>query len=505
MSTIQNNVTCNGGSNGSITVTASGGTGTKQYSNDNGFTYQSSNIFSGLTAGTYQVVVKDDNNCTKTSSVTITEPSLITFSCSNIDILCYNDSNGSITVTASGGTGTLQYSKNNGSTYQLSNIFSGLTANTYQIVVKDANNCITTVQDVTLTQPVSAISSSVIYTDYVCPLEATGEITVTASGGTGQLQYSDDNGNSFQTSSIFNNLSAGTYQIVVKDDNNCTVINSITINAAQPFQSEQICLVSVDSITSKNKIIWNKTPGVGTASFNVYKEVMTNVYSWLGNVPYSNQPEFVDNTSTPEVHNDKYKIAVYDTCNTESQKSFYHQTINLSISQGIPSSTIVLQWTPYVEESGVFVPSEYKIFRGPSPSTMNLYATVSGSVTSYNDLNVFDVYYYKVIIERNCGTMMLSGSNIQNNMNVLINNISAYDIIVVSPNPFSESTTIKFYNPDSKTFLLKLTDTKGRVVRKTENVTGNEIIIERKDLEAGVYFMELKGENRTYRGKLMIE
>ena len=151
------------------------------------------------------------------------------------------------------------------------------------------------------------------------------------------------------------------------------------------------------------------------------------------------------------------------------------------------------------------MPSEYKIFRGPSPSTMNLYATVSGSVTSYNDLNVFDVYYYKVIIERNCGTMMLSGSNIQNNMNVLINNISAYDIIVVSPNPFSESTTIKFYNPDSKTFLLKLTDTKGRVVRKTENVSGNEIIIEKKDMKPGVYFIELKGEDRTFRSKLMIE
>jgi len=84
---------------------------------------------------------------------------------------------------------------------------------------------------------------------------------------------------------------------------------------------------------------------------------------------------------------------------------------------------------------------------------------------------------------------------------------NGYNIEALSiyPNPFKESTTINFYNPDKIHYLMTLTDSKGRVVKKTENVTGNEIIIESKDLKAGVYFVELKGEDRTFRGKLMIE
>ncbi len=73
------------------------------------------------------------------------------------------------------------------------------------------------------------------------------------------------------------------------------------------------------------------------------------------------------------------------------------------------------------------------------------------------------------------------------------------------PNPFSETTTIKFYNPDNRTFRLTLKDSEGRVVRKAENVVGNEIIIERKDLKAGMYFIELTGESRTFRGKIVVE
>ena len=79
------------------------------------------------------------------------------------------------------------------------------------------------------------------------------------------------------------------------------------------------------------------------------------------------------------------------------------------------------------------------------------------------------------------------------------------EALSISPNPFKESTTIEFYNPDNKQFVMTLTDLKGRVVRMTENVNGNEIIIVKKDLMSGVYFMELKGEERTYRGKLIIE
>ena len=94
------NVSCNGGSNGTITITSpSGGSGSYTYSK-NGSTYQSSNIFTGLTAQTYELYVKDSNNeVGQLTSLTITQPSLITFTASGTPPTCNGDSNGSITLS----------------------------------------------------------------------------------------------------------------------------------------------------------------------------------------------------------------------------------------------------------------------------------------------------------------------------------------------------------------------------------------------------------------------
>lgn len=75
----------------------------------------------------------------------------------------------------------------------------------------------------------------------------------------------------------------------------------------------------------------------------------------------------------------------------------------------------------------------------------------------------------------------------------------------IYPNPFNESTTIKFYNPENSEFRMSLRNINGCTVRQSDNITGNEIKIERKGLKSGVYFVELKGEGRTYRGKVVVE
>ncbi|MFK7949326.1 MAG: SprB repeat-containing protein, partial [Saprospiraceae bacterium] len=96
---------------------------------------------SNLSAGTYTVTATDVNGCTATESYPVSEPSAIISSASMT--ACSNGANGEITVTASGGTGTLEYSSDNGVMYQPSNIFTGLAIGSYDIVVKDANGCTT--------------------------------------------------------------------------------------------------------------------------------------------------------------------------------------------------------------------------------------------------------------------------------------------------------------------------------------------------------------------------
>jgi hypothetical protein len=102
------NVTCNGiSANGTITVTASAGTAPYQYSNDGGVTYQSSNLFTGLPAGTYQIRVKDANNCTFSTSVVITAAAALVLTSTQTNATCTGAANGAIDLSVSGGTPTL--------------------------------------------------------------------------------------------------------------------------------------------------------------------------------------------------------------------------------------------------------------------------------------------------------------------------------------------------------------------------------------------------------------
>ncbi len=220
---------CNGASDGSISITASGGTGALQYSIDNGTTFQAGNSFVGLGAGTYDIVVEDVNGCQATTQVTLTEPTAVNIS--NVAVsnpLCNGSLDGSINITASGGTGALQYSIDNGTTFQGGSLFSGLGSGTYDIVVEDVNGCQATTQ-VTLTDPAAVTITNVATTDPACNGNTDGSIDITASGGTGALQYSINNGTTFQAGNVFTGLGAGTYDIVVEDANGCQATTQVTL------------------------------------------------------------------------------------------------------------------------------------------------------------------------------------------------------------------------------------------------------------------------------------
>ena len=138
------NALCNGTSTGIVTFTPAGGVGPYVYLVQNGTPYQSSNVFTGLAAGTYTFTVKDNVGCTKDTTITITEPAILTASAvSNLPSTC-NGNDGEITITGNGGTAPYTYSLN-GTAYQGSNTFVAPNIGTFtNLSVKDANGCIAT-------------------------------------------------------------------------------------------------------------------------------------------------------------------------------------------------------------------------------------------------------------------------------------------------------------------------------------------------------------------------
>ncbi|MDP5172315.1 MAG: SprB repeat-containing protein [Bacteroidia bacterium] len=205
-------VTCFGGSDGQATGTASGGTGTFTYLWDNG---QTSATATGLTAGSYQMVVTDGNGCSDTVSTTISQPTDIQISASILtNVSCFGLSNGSAVASASGGNGAYSYVWSNG---QVGAGVSGLVAGTYTVVVTDGNGC----QDsasVTITQPVSLAPTLSITADVSCFGGSDATASVSIGGGTGPFSYVWSNGDTLASTS---GLSAGFLSVIVTDSNGC--------------------------------------------------------------------------------------------------------------------------------------------------------------------------------------------------------------------------------------------------------------------------------------------
>lgn len=302
------------------------------------------------------------------------------------------------------------------------------------------------------------------------------------------------------------------YTVNVTDQLGCSDTSHVEVIVGNVFQNEEICLVTVDTSTWKNKIMWEKTPDVGTIGYSIFKEVGTNIYSGIGYVPYTDPSEYIDNSSNPESYSSRYKIAVIDTCGNESAKSFYHKSINLTIATF--GSTMGLNWNDYIDESGVYVPTNYYIYRGDTASNMQLIDSVPGGTNSYNDNNVYVTYYYMVGVKKingcNIGTKANSSISFSNKkQNSVGINDNYYNYISdIYPNPFSESTTITTPNISlSSNIELSIIDVTGKVIRTikySEKPLNNQIRIERGNLTPGVYLVELIAD-RTYRGKLIVE
>jgi uncharacterized repeat protein (TIGR01451 family) len=219
------NLTCNANNSGSISLVASGGTGAYEFSKDS-TSFQSSNVFSSLAAGTYTLTVKDANGCTVTTSTSITEPSVLTLTATPTNLTCNANSSGSISLVASGGTGAYEFSKDSTS-FQSSNVFSSLAAGNYTLIVKDANGCIGTVST-SITQP-AVLTLTATPTNLTCNANSSGSISLVASGGIGAYEFSKDS-TSFQSSNVFSSLSAGNYTLIVKDGNGCMATASTSIS-----------------------------------------------------------------------------------------------------------------------------------------------------------------------------------------------------------------------------------------------------------------------------------
>lgn len=273
LSTTQTHVLCFGGSNGTATVTANGGTMPYAYS-WNTTPVQTTATVRGLISGNYTATVTDAKGCTQTATVVINQPTALTASATGTNVSCFGGTNGTATVTAGGGTPPYTYAWNT-APVQTMPFITNLSARNYQVTVKDGNNC-TQTASVTISQPAAALTLRTTATAVSCNGGNNGTATVTATGGTAPYTYSWDNG---QTTAAATGLISGNYTVTVTDANGCS--NTATVNITQPAalsiastQTDVSCFGGNNGIatiaptggTAPYSYSWNTTPVQTTAA-----------------------------------------------------------------------------------------------------------------------------------------------------------------------------------------------------------------------------------------------
>ncbi|HRU67821.1 MAG TPA: immunoglobulin domain-containing protein [Bacteroidia bacterium] len=229
---------------------------------------------------------------------------------------------------------------------------------------------------------------------------------------------------------------SGDYYVEVTDLNGCKAVsNTVHVSVLEPYNGEEICVVTNDPYTGKNLIAWERTKGKRTAYYNIYRETTAaGIYEKIGSLPFDSVSVFVDNNSNPKQRAYRYRISAVDSCNNESELSKPHKTLHLTVNAGV-GGQINLIWSHY--EGFPF--QTYRIYRGTHPDSLKLIDSIQSNLNSYTDLNPpKSTVFYQVSAVKNdtCFPTIFRGTTTSNS------------------GPFSQSTSnIKDYNITQSSYL----------------------------------------------------
>lgn len=284
-----------------------------------------------------------------------------------------------------------------------------------------------------------------------------------------------------------------------------------TIATVQP-PGVNICLVTVDTASTHNIVIWEKPQTALIDSFIIYRETATNVYTKIGAVPYDSLSEYHDYAADPNTTSYRYKLSVLDTCHAESDLSLFHNTIHL---QNLGSGNF--QWTFYQIENSLNPVLSFNVYRDNlGNGNFQPIGNVPGTNATFTDVTFNSFTNSQYVIDANWSisctpsrTVNTTRSNIRhrNAIDVLSNGneLSIADMLQVYPNPAGKLVNISI--PSSLNIArLQLFNAIGQIVWSETPVQTSSIKqINVETLPKGVYALSLETNWGRVIKKLIIE
>jgi hypothetical protein len=498
------NVSCNGGSDGAIDIAVSGGTMPYTYSWSNGATTQD---IQNIEAGPYEVIVYDADSCVAVKSFIISEPEPYNFSSSIIEATC-GAADGIGTLIVSGGTAPYSYAWETGSG---SPTEVGLAVGVYKVKVTDANACVDTASVImTENGAPRIILNSIVPAQ--CGL-TDGALYVSISAGSGDYSYFWSSG---ATTQDLENVPSGTYTLTVSDNQGtCDGVASYSIPPVFP-ESNPICLVTVDSATHRNLVVWEKINTTAVAEYHIYRESsIRNVFQLIGSRSVDSLSVFLDSVADPSVRSWRYRISVVDSCGNESLLSDSHKTIHLTMNVGL-NNKVNLIWDHYEG----FDVTTYDVYRYSSAGWEKL-TSLPSNLTSYTDNSppVDELLTYMIEVvhpsggciatEGKSSTYNTSRSNRTQTVEVKtgLEGMKSQYKLNIYPNPARDWLTIDLTCEKPGKFFIEMVNIHGQTVYSGEHyLQGNHHVenIALNGLAGGFYILKLRIENELLFRKITI-
>ncbi len=423
---------------------------------------------------------------------------------------------GSISISVSTTAPPLSYYWANGSTTQ--NI-TGLAPGFYSVTINDAAGCSINLY-ATVGSPSNLTVSDTLTIPVSCSGGNNGAFYISVTGGNAPFTYNWSNG---ATTQNITSVPYGSYTLTVTDSNGCSAMAFLSDEDSSNIPTPSICMVTVDSLSQYNVIMWDKTSFSGIDSFIVYREIATNNYQPIGAVPFNALSQFVDtvrtqyfpNTGDPNAGTYRYKLQMRDSCGNYSSLSPYHNSIFMTNNNGNFS------WTQlYTIEYGSNPVNAYVLMRDDN-NNGNWHAinSVSGTQQTVSDpaystwqstanWRVQTMWNITCVPSRitpnSFSSFNASKSNTMKFNPSPVNEFSLNNLISISPNPADGVLYVRMNLPPDDGVQIKIFNVYGELIHQQNAKSSNQQI----DLTAqpsGIYFLHLQTTQGIAVKKIVID
>jgi hypothetical protein len=461
---------CNGGGDGSISVSPSGGISPYNIVWNTGI---NTLIINNLAQGNYAATVTDAIGCSKVINANVSQPSKINLQFVKQDVTCFGEKNASISTAVSGGTSPYSYNWSNGKT--TANV-TNLAAATYNLTVTDANKC--TFNKEIILKDAKEILANVSKSDAKCNASADGSVKVNVTGGSQPFTYLWSNGNT--TNQVFS-LASGAYSVTVMDAKYCKKTVSTTVNSPSDIT------VSLASASSCSK----------GATFNVsggtppYRFSRTNGGFQSANT-FCNLPLGKNTITVKDANNCTKAFDVNITANGATTRSY---TIDFNARKS--GLLVDLQWNTdsefddakYIVERSVGTNDNFKPYKTLLPKAKRDYLVV---YQTQDDNPSEGENYYRVRQIFLDGTEKVSAAQMvffeKGNRQMLI-----------YPNPTSDFINVSLKNVKSKSGTFFIYNSQGRLLQTLQaDDLGVSYQIQLENMQSGIHKVVLMTDNQEF-------